>query len=188
MRWTPFLLAVALVACFRQPPALGDTRINMVYDRSEWGRWSDEDNDCQDTRQEVLIAESVEPPVLDPKGCAVVSGKWVDPYTGKTYTDPSDLDVDHMVPLKAAHDAGAYAWPLDKKKTYFNDVYHPQHLIAVGASANRSKGARGPSEWLPDVESYRCQYIKDWVTVKERWGLKVDYEAMTGLLILYCGD
>jgi hypothetical protein len=50
---------------------------------------------------------------------------------------------------------------------------NPEHLIAVKASANRSKGARGPEQWLPENESYICQYISDWEAIKKRWELSM---------------
>ena len=33
------------------------------YDRDDWGGWRDEDDDCQDTRQEVLGSEEPADPV-----------------------------------------------------------------------------------------------------------------------------
>lgn len=34
--------------------------------------------------------------------CRAESGKWVSPYDGATWTNATDLDIDHMVPLKNA--------------------------------------------------------------------------------------
>ncbi len=38
-------------------------------------------------------------------GCTVQAGTWIDPYTGRTFTAAGDLNVDHIVPLKHAHEA-----------------------------------------------------------------------------------
>ncbi len=43
------------------------------------------------------------------------------------------------------------------------------HLIAVTASANRKKGARGPEEWKPTNRGYWCDYAIDWVQIKTDW-------------------
>lgn len=156
------ILAVALLSSDTPPE----------YARRQWGGWIDADRDCQDTRQEVLIAESHEPVTFKTeKGCIVKEGLWEDIYTGEVFINPSKLDVDHMVPLRHAHQNGGALWSRKKKRLYSNDLGNPEHLIAVSASANRSKGARSPLKWLPPNPSYRCQYIDDWTGVKMAWEL-----------------
>ena len=114
------------------------------YDRHDWKQWTDADRDCQDARNEVLIAESrTAVAYRTDRKCRVAAGEWLAPYTNTIVTDPGRLDVDHMVPLGNAHDSGAWQWSANQREQHANYLEHPQHLIAVTASANRSKGARG---------------------------------------------
>ena len=138
------------------------------YDRELYGDWIDADGDCQDTREEVLIVFGAEIE-LGPQGCEVESGRWAGPYTGQTFTDPGDLHIDHIVPLKEAHVSGAAGWPQERKERFANSR---ANLLPVEAGANMSKGSRDPAEWMP--ERGRCQYIGQWVKLKEAWGLDMD--------------
>ena len=143
-----------------------------TYDRDDWRHWTDEDGDCPDTRQEVLVAESiVEVMFRSESECRVTAGEWFAAYTGVTITDPGDLDIDHLVPLANAHRSGAWAWSPEQKRAFANSLDDPDHLIAVTAGANRSKGAKGPDQWRPPAESYWCKYATDWIRVKQAWGL-----------------
>ncbi len=134
------------------------------YDRESWPHWLDADGDCQDARQEVLLAESLAPARLDAGGCRLMTGPWHDAYTGETVRDPGEVDVDHLVPLAEAHRSGGHARSGERRAAFANDRKDTRTLIAVSASVNRSKSDQGPEEWLPPVAGYHTA-----ATPRTRW-------------------
>ena len=153
-----------------------------TYDRDDWSHWSDDDGDCQNIRHEVLQDETLEAVTFTtPSNCYVATGKWYGVYTGEYYYSASELDVDHFVPLKNAHDSGGYEWSPEKKIEYANYLEDSDHLIAVHADANRSKGARGPEDWRPTNTEYWCEYAYDWIRIKDTWGLTATQDEWDNL-------
>jgi hypothetical protein len=138
------------------------------YSRSAFGHgWSDFDRDCQNSRHEALIAQSSSPVTFKTyKECRVVSGTWKSPFTNKNLSQSSKIDIDHVVPLKWAWERGASVWPKEKRVNFAND---PLNLLAVEASLNRQKGAKGPQNWLPPAN--RCQYIKLFTKIADQYEL-----------------
>ena len=152
------------------------------YDRGTWRHWIDEDGDCQNARQEVLIAESVVAVTYESDDqCRVATGSWRGPYTGINVSSPAELDVDHLVPLENAHRSGAWSWDRERKREFANSLGYDDHLIATTRSANRSKGSKGPEKWRPELESYWCSYAMAWAAVKNAWGLTVTEAEFTAL-------
>ena len=156
------------------------------YDRDDWNHWIDENGDCQNTRHEVLIEETLETVTYtNDSYCSVSTGKWYGSYTGQYYYNASELDIDHFIPLKNAHQSGGYNWSSAKKEEFANYRLDPNNLIAVNLSANRSKGARGPDEWKPSNTEYWCEYAYDWIRIKDYWNLtatQAEWDALVSMI------
>ena len=141
------------------------------YSRNLFKHWIDTDKDGCNTRYEVLIAEAIVKPKVG-AGCYLTGGKWRSPYDGKVFTNPTGLDIDHMVPLAEAWRSGAWAWTAAQRMDFANDLEDSRSLLAVTASLNRSKGDRDVAAWLP--AKAQCNYISNWIAVKWRFDLTVD--------------
>ncbi|MFF5977889.1 HNH endonuclease family protein [Streptomyces olindensis] len=152
------------------------------YERTSFRYWNagaNPDDGC-DTRNEVLIAEAVEPPATDP-GCKLKGGTWSSYYDARQVTSAAAMDVDHMVPLPEAWDSGASQWTAARREAYANDLGDPRALVAVSAAAHRSKADQDPAQWLPSNTKATCRYIVEWTAVKLRWSLTADTDERESL-------
>lgn len=162
----------------------------IAYDRDRFQEGIDADGDGCNTRREVLQAESLVPVTIS-SGCTITAGEWFSWYEGVTHTDPAQLEMDHVVALKEAWVSGADAWTDSQRADYANDLDIDETLTMVTGSVNGAKSASDPAAWVPSLESSRCEYASDWVTVKYRWNLSVDETeraALANLISTYCGD
>lgn len=158
-------------------PALGEAKKPVGalsgalsdYRRSAFGHgWGDADGDCRNSRAEALVASSTTMVrFASDRGCRVVNGRWVSAFTGNVIQNASDIDIDHVVPLAWSWDRGAREWIDVKRLRFAND---PINLLPVEARLNRSKGAKGPDEWLPP--SGQCGYVARFFRVVRLYDLQ----------------
>jgi hypothetical protein len=164
----------------RQLPVARET--NTGYDREKFRHWVDANGDCEDTRAEVLITESRTATTGD---CTIEKGRWFSYYDRKTWTTASDVDIDHLVALAEAWGSGAKRWTSGTRQRFANDLRDPRTLVAVTDNVNQSKSDRDPAEWMPKFG--KCRYVREWVAVKLRWRLTVNWVEKRQLVDL-AGD
>ncbi|UQA95763.1 HNH endonuclease family protein [Streptomyces halobius] len=140
------------------------------YSRDKFPHWIDQGGSCN-TREVVLKRDGTD--VEQDGSCAATSGTWVSAYDGATWTQASDLDIDHVIPLSEAWKSGAADWTTERRQQLANDLAHSQ-LIAVTDNVNQEKGDQDPAEWLPPQASYHCEYARMWVWVKHAYGMTAD--------------
>jgi Protein of unknown function (DUF1524) len=151
------------------------------YDRDLFRLWVDADGDGCNTRYEVLIAEADDPPTVGSR-CSLTGGRWFSYYDRVSWTDPADIDIDHVVALAEAWDSGASQWDAGRREAYANDLDDYRTLVGVTDSVNQSKSDQDPAEWLPEYD--QCRYLEDWLSVKVRWQLSVDAAELDALTTL----
>ena len=170
---------------------VGTLAASPLYRREDWPHWAQSERvGCGTVRHEVLIRDSTrQHEVAEVKQCDVSLGTWIDPYSKTELVDLRVIDVDHVVPLRWAALHGGAAWGVDRRRAYANDVSYSGHLLAVSASLNRQKGARGPAAWRPPNPGAWCGYALRWTAILVVWELRPgddDREALRTMLAT-CG-
>lgn len=155
------------------------TLTDRPYQRKDWPHWIDADRNCRNTRQELLITASQIPVRFkDVRQCTVKTGLWAGPYTGKSFTRASDVDIDHIVPLAHAHRHGAASWSRAQRRTFANDF---DNLLVVDDATNQTKSDKAPHQWLPPDKRFWCEYGRLWAHVKQKYRLTVTQPERTAL-------
>ncbi|ANP54768.1 hypothetical protein J2Z21_001588 [Streptomyces griseochromogenes] len=147
------------------------------YSRDKFPTWITISGTCN-TREWILKRDGSN--VVTNSACTATSGSWYSPYDGATWTSPSDVDIDHLVPLAEAWDSGASKWTTAQRQAFANDVTRPQ-LLAVTDNVNQAKGDQDPATWVPSRSAYLCTYVRAWVQVKYYYNLSVDSAEKTAL-------
>jgi hypothetical protein len=147
------------------------------YSRDKFPTWITISGTCN-TREWILKRDGTN--VVTDSACTATSGSWYSPYDGATWTSPSDVDIDHLVPLAEAWDSGAGKWTTAQRQAFANDVTRPQ-LLAVTDNVNQAKGDQDPATWVPSRSAYVCTYVRAWVQVKYYYDLSVDSAEKTAL-------
>ncbi|MCT1452847.1 HNH endonuclease family protein [Corynebacterium sp. p3-SID1145] len=183
------VLAAATIAVvpFPTPYSLIDVpshphsrRTVLGYEREFFGEggWAIQPAGC--TTREAVMADA-----WQVESCTVPYRQWdasrtanyTDPYTGEDL-EPADVEIDHIIPLRAAWDSGAHAWPEDKRTAFAND---PLNLVVTSRAANQAKSDSLPSEWLPPDAGARCAYARRIADVARTYHLELprpDVRAM----------
>ncbi|GAB1523566.1 hypothetical protein RhiTH_006716 [Rhizoctonia solani] len=176
-RALPTPVSVATAKTYLSELTVAADSNSPTYSRDLFPTWDTISGSC-DTRETVLKRDGTS--VVTDSSCSVTSGTWTSPYDGAKWTAASDLDIDHIVPLKEAWVSGARSWTTARREALANDLTRPQ-LLAVTDNVNQSKGDKDPANWMPPSTSYHCTYIRAWITVKHYYGLTVDSAEKTAL-------
>lgn len=151
---------------------------SFAYNReADYGGWQDYDGDCQNTRAEVLISRSLSQVEFSRSdNCYVKSGKWIDYYTGKVYTNAKDVQIDHLISLHQHYKAIGSTLTHEQRVEYANE---PIHLVIANSSLNMSKSDKDLSEFILRVSPQnKCKYIKDYTRIADANNIKLDISDM----------
>lgn len=90
-------------------------------------------------------------------------------YENHCFDSYKDVDVDHLVARKEAHDSGLCAADAQTKINFSNDL---ENIALASASVNRSKSDRDPADWLPDHNA--CWYVWQHLHIKRKYDMTID--------------
>lgn len=94
---------------------------------------------------------------------------WICAYSLEKINRATDLDIDHIIPLKYAFTHGGDRFTDDQKHAFATD---DSNLVAVNEHENRSKGDKGVLKYMPP--NNQCYYLRHWYYMYSKYHLKMD--------------
>ncbi|MCY3883635.1 MAG: HNH endonuclease family protein [Gammaproteobacteria bacterium] len=114
-------------------------------------------------------------------------GGFYSPYDDVWYDEATDVDIDHIVARKEAHESGMCKATPEVRYKFANDLLN---LTLSTPSLNRNeKSDKDAGEWLPQYN--KCWYVFTVIQVKKKYGMSVDSterDAMQEVLESCTGD
>ena len=97
-------------------------------------------------------------------------GGFYSPYDDIWYDEATDVDIDHMVARKEAHESGLCKATPEVRYEFANDL---QNLTLSTPSVNRNeKSDKDAADWLPQYN--KCWYVFTVIQVKKKYKMSVD--------------
>jgi Excalibur calcium-binding domain/Protein of unknown function (DUF1524) len=151
---------------------------HRFYDRSEFGQaWADVDRNGCDQRNDVLRRDMVKLHTRPgTNGCVLLRGVLKDDkfnYAARKVhfqRGDGEIEIDHVVSLRNAWDAGAYDWGADRREKFANDL---MNLEAIDSESNQEKDDQPFDDWWPDDLDDECWFAARQITIKKRYSLTV---------------
>ncbi|MDY3126627.1 MAG: HNH endonuclease family protein [Corynebacterium sp.] len=124
------------------------------YERSKFGTgWQHAPQGLGCTVRHVAISMQV-----SGEASCTISGELFDPYNSEfidlAHTKRA-VEVDHIFPLSAAWDHGAWQWTDAQRVAFAND---PRNLVVTSSESNQEKSDQLPGEWMPKTSG--CWYAR----------------------------
>ena len=136
-----------------------------VFAQSEWmGLTVTPEERCADyNRSDYPYSQNVELEIIERDGL-------VSPYTGETFEDRGESDIEHVVATSEAHDSGLCAAPDSIKRAFAGDLLN---LTLASPQLNRwEKSGKDAGEWMPVMN--RCWFAQTVIAVKQKYDLTID--------------
>ena len=90
-------------------------------------------------------------------------------YEDSCYNAYTDVDIEHLVAKREAHDSGLCDADIQTKISFANDL---ENIALASPSVNRGKSTKDPADWLP--ANNQCWFVWQWLHVKRKYEMTID--------------
>ena len=90
-------------------------------------------------------------------------------YENRCFDTYQDVDIEHLVAIKEAHDSGLCAADSETKIRFANDL---ENIVLASRTVNSTKSSHDAAGWLPNNQ--QCWYAAQVIRVKSKYKLSID--------------